>query len=103
MINEILAEMRRGSTTVKELSRKLGIEKSALEGMLQYMARKGLVREPHPECRPKGCRGCPYHGKCSDMPVIGYEIVLGPAEVQEEPAADCVPKVPEAGARLRDH
>jgi predicted transcriptional regulator len=75
MIREILAEMRRGSTTVRKLSRKLKIEKTALEGMLRYMVRKGLIRELYPQCRPKGCLGCPYHGKCSDMPVVGYEIV----------------------------
>lgn len=75
MIDRILAEMRRGSTTVKILSRKLGVEKSALEGMLQYMARKGVIRELHPQCRLKACRGCPYHGKCPDLPIVGYELV----------------------------
>jgi len=73
VIDAILAEMRRGSTTVKELSRKLKIEKSALEAMLQYMARRGMIRELHPQCRPRGCLGCPYHGKCPDTPVVGYE------------------------------
>jgi predicted transcriptional regulator len=72
VIDAILAEMRHGSTTVKELSRKLGIEKSALEGMLRYMVRKGMIRELHPQCRPKGCRGCPYHGRCPDLPIVGY-------------------------------
>jgi len=72
---EILAEMRRGSTTVRKLSRKLKMEKTALEGMLRYMVSKGLIRELYPQCRTKGCLGCRYHGKCSDMPVVGYEIV----------------------------
>jgi predicted transcriptional regulator len=75
MIEAILAEMQHGSTTVKELSRKLKVEKSALEGMLRYMVRRGMIRELHPQCRPKGCRGCPYHGKCPDLPVSGYELV----------------------------
>ena len=74
MIGRILAEMRRGTTTVKKLSRKLKVEQGALEGMLGYMLRKGMIRELHPQCRPKGCRGCPYQGKCQDMPVIGYEV-----------------------------
>jgi len=80
MIHEILAEMRRGSTTVKELSRKLGIGKSALEGMLRYMVRKGMIRELYPQCRPKGCLGCPYHGRCPDLPIVGYE----PAKTRHE-------------------
>jgi predicted transcriptional regulator len=77
MIRQILAEVRAGTTTVHELSRKLSVEESALQGMLQFMVRKGLVRELHPGCRPKGCRGCRYQGKCQDMPVTGYEVVSG--------------------------
>lgn len=80
MINAVLAEMQHGSTTVKELSRKLKIEKSALEGMLKYMVRRGMIRELYPQCRPKGCRGCRYHGKCPDLPVVGYE----PAKTRHE-------------------
>lgn len=82
MIHEILAEMERGTTTVKALSRKLRIEKSVLEGVLQQMARKGLIRELYPKCRARGCLFCPYHGKCPDLPVTGYEVVRkpGPAE-----------------------
>jgi len=80
VIDAILAEMQRGSTTVKELSRKLGIEKSALEGMLRYMARRGMIRELHPQCRARGCRGCRYHGKCPDLPIVGYE----PAKTRHE-------------------
>ncbi len=75
MIQQVMAEMRRGTSTVKQLSRKLKIEQSALERMLRFMTHKGMIRELHPECRPKGCRGCPYQGKCQDMPVIGYEVV----------------------------
>jgi len=74
VIQDILDEIRRGTTTVRGLSKKLKVEKSALEGMLRYMLRKGMIRELHPECRPKGCRGCPYKGKCDQMPVVGYEL-----------------------------
>lgn len=74
MIGEILAEMRRGSTTARMLSRKLGVEKSALDGMLRYMVRRGLVRELHHQCQSKGCRGCPYGRTCPDRPAIGYEV-----------------------------
>ena len=78
MIQQVLAEMRRGTTSVRDLSRRLGMEQSALEGVLRFMLRKKLIRELHPECRPKGCRGCPYQGKCQDMPVIGYEVLGEP-------------------------
>ena len=73
-----LAEMRHGTTTVRDLSRKLGMEQSALDGVLRFMLRKKLIRRLHPECRPKGCRGCHYQGKCQDLPVSGYELVEEP-------------------------
>jgi predicted transcriptional regulator len=78
VISRVIAEMGRGPTTVKTLSRKLKVEPGALEAMLAYLVRKGLVRELRPECRPKGCRGCPYNGKCQEMPVVGYQLVEKP-------------------------
>ena len=72
MIRQILAEINRGTTAVRELSRRLGVEESALQRMLLYMLRKGLIRELHPQCQPKGCRGCRYKGKCDQTPVVGY-------------------------------
>lgn len=74
MIRQVLAEIRAGVTTVRELSRKLHVEESALQGMLEFMVHKGLIRELHPECRPKGCRGCPYQGKCDQHPAVGYTL-----------------------------
>ena len=84
MIREILTEMRQGTTTVKKLSRKLKIEKSALGQILQFMLRKGMIRELHPKCRPKGCLGCPYQGKCQDMPVIGYKVVTSESGAESD-------------------
>ena len=75
MIRAILAEMRRGTITVRDLGRKLGMEPSALDGVLRFMLRKKLIRQLQPECRPKGCRGCHYQGKCQDTPVTGYGVV----------------------------
>ena len=80
MIRRILAGLRRGPTTVGELSRKLGIEQGALEQMLRFMARKGLIRELHAECVPAGCAGCPCAGRCAASPVPGYELVTGAAK-----------------------
>jgi len=79
MIRRILAGLRRGPTTVGELSRKLGIEQGALEQMLRFMARKGLIRELHAECVPAGCAGCPCAGRCAASPVTGDELVTGAA------------------------
>ncbi|UCG41714.1 MAG: hypothetical protein JSU73_07370 [candidate division WOR-3 bacterium] len=77
MIRRILAEIRAGTTTVQELSRKFGVEESALQGMLKFMVHKGLVRELHPECRPKGCKGCRNQRECQDWPITGYEVTRG--------------------------
>lgn len=45
MLNEIMSEIEnsRGPLTVKELSRKLDIEESAIEGMLEFLQRKGRI------------------------------------------------------------
>lgn len=75
MIGRIAAAMAEGSKTVAELSRQLDVEPSALEQMLRFMIRKGMVRELHAECRAGGCRGCRHHGRCDDLPVTGYELV----------------------------
>jgi|GEM_PF-1194174 len=75
MIRRILAELRRGPTTVGELSRKLGVEQGALEEMLRFMTRKGLIRELHPESGATGCAGCSSAGRCEATPVTGYELV----------------------------
>jgi hypothetical protein len=84
MIGRILAEIRRGPTTVVELSRKLGVEQGALEQMLRFMARKGLIRELHAECVPAGCAGCPSASCCRASPVTGYELVVAAATSDTE-------------------
>jgi len=80
MIRRIPAELRRGPTTVGELSRKLEVEQGALAEMLRFMARKGLIRALHPECGSAGCAGCSYAGRCAASPVTGYELVAGEAK-----------------------
>jgi hypothetical protein len=74
MIRQVLDEMRRGTTTVGELGRRLGIERSALERMLRFMVRKGLIRQVHAEGGAEACRGCPYCGRCEERPVVGYQM-----------------------------
>ena len=74
MIRDIVEVIRGGTTTLRELSQELHVDESALKKMLEYMLRKGIIRELHPECRPKGCRGCSHHGRCDSLPVTGYEL-----------------------------
>lgn len=47
MLQNILNQIREfgGTVSLDELSRKLGVETSALEGMLDYCVRKGILRE----------------------------------------------------------
>ncbi len=72
MIRRVLAEMEKGTTTVRELGRRLGMDESALGRLLQFMARKGLVRDLRRQCLPERCRGCPYLSQCHATPVAGY-------------------------------
>ena len=46
-LSRILREFEdaRGQVTLGEIARKLGIERSALEGMIQLLVRKGRLRE----------------------------------------------------------
>ncbi len=46
MLNQVLQEIEhaRGSITVSELSRKMGVEPAALEGMIQFWVRKGRLQ-----------------------------------------------------------
>ena len=47
MLSRILQEFERaeGPLDLNELSRRLGVERSALDGMLEYLVRKGKLRE----------------------------------------------------------
>lgn len=68
MLKNVLEQIRKsgGTVSLDELSRKLGVEASALEGMLDYCVQKGILRESQnfPEtggCAPlvEGCgSGC---------------------------------------------
>lgn len=47
MLNQVLYEIQQasGPMTINELSRKLGIESSALQGMIDFWVRKGRLRD----------------------------------------------------------
>jgi hypothetical protein len=75
LLDEIMREIEKneGPMTVKGLAGRLGVEESALEGMLEFLAGKGrlsLVRAGEwEECRAMPCdvcalrRCCPEGGK----------------------------------------
>jgi hypothetical protein len=64
MLSQILAEFQQahGPLCLDELSRKLDIETSALEGMLQTLVRRGRLLEMNPT--HPGCVACPARGGC---------------------------------------
>lgn len=76
MLHQVLQEIEaaQGFINLNELSRKLAIERSALEGMIQYWVRKGrLIDDTHANasdasgcstgacgCSCPGPQGCPF-------------------------------------------
>jgi DNA-binding Lrp family transcriptional regulator len=47
MLNQVLSEIQQanGPITINELSRKMGIDSSALQGMIDFWVRKGRLRD----------------------------------------------------------
>jgi hypothetical protein len=75
MLTQILTEIKsaQGPINLNELAIKLGIERSALDGMIQFWVRKGRLKDddlvdpaaPHPECATGSCRStCPGSTVC---------------------------------------
>jgi predicted ArsR family transcriptional regulator len=57
MLDEIMREIEnsKGPITTKELARRLDVDESALEGMLEFLERKGKLSVYRPG---EGCEGC---------------------------------------------
>lgn len=70
MFEEILRALKdsKGPLTVRELAGRIGVEESALEGMLDFLERKGRLSVYRPgecdESGPERCTGCVYRGGC---------------------------------------
>jgi len=47
MLNQVLREikMAKGPITIHELSRKMGVEPNAMEGMIHFLVHKGLLQD----------------------------------------------------------
>lgn len=76
MLHDVLRafEQSHGPVDIGELARKLGIDQSALDGMIRYWIRKGRLKENQflsTGCSGSGCgsscasgpQGCPFVGK----------------------------------------
>ena len=79
MLSRIIDEFRKSSglLDLNELSRRLGVDKSALDGMFQLMVRQGKLREVGPDT--EACTHCAGHLSCASMPLGNagkiYELV----------------------------
>jgi len=83
MLSEILKTFRqtRGPLDLNELSRQLGAERSALEGMLELLVRQGKLKEVTPGS--EGCAHCNDRSYCAHLQagnLMGkvYELVEEP-------------------------
>lgn len=76
MLNQVLLEIRsaQNSLNLNELSHKLHIDRSALDGMIQFWVRKGRLRDDAADlaavtsiCSPPSCGG-----SCTGMAVCPF-------------------------------
>lgn len=77
MLKEIMAEFQQNERPLclTELSQKLAVETSALEGMVQILVRKGRLLEIEPT--PSGCHLCPIKAGCFLMSESQKSYYLG--------------------------
>jgi hypothetical protein len=69
MLQQVLQafELATGPVSLDELSRQLGMERSALEGMIAFWVRKGRLKEDGGTCGAagSGCSCSSHPGGCS--------------------------------------
>lgn len=74
MLRRILAEIEKssGAVDLNELQQKLGVDRSALEGMIQHLVRTGRLVDDHAEqisanqgCAGSSCSSCPGLASCA--------------------------------------
>jgi hypothetical protein len=79
LLSQIVKEFKEsgGTINLSELSRRLGVEPSALNGMLEVLVRQGRLQKA---CAAGGggcggsCQGCGYYRPDSNMGIV-YELV----------------------------
>ena len=71
MLRQVLQELESavGPVDLNALSGKLGVERSALEGMIEFWVRKGRLKEEYAAGIKRACVGDDYPAKCSDAHV----------------------------------
>jgi DNA-binding HxlR family transcriptional regulator len=78
MLSQILQELERadGVIDLNELSRRLGVQRSALDGMIETLVRKGRLRQVEVGETPPLCASCAKRSGCT-LVSIGktYEVV----------------------------
>jgi DNA-binding IclR family transcriptional regulator len=78
MLSQILQELERadGDLELNELSRRLGVERSALDGMIETLVRKGRLREVEAGEPSPMCATCGKRSACTLMSIgKAYEVV----------------------------
>ncbi len=57
MLNQVLHEIEntRGTITIGELSRKIGVEPTALDGMIQFWVQKGRLKSEDDQINGASC------------------------------------------------
>lgn len=87
MLHQVLhaLETAQGPVRLDELSRALGIEPSALEGMIAYWVRKGRLKDASAAACSNGCGGaCGGTASCAFVTKMPRTITLTP---RDEPSA----------------
>jgi hypothetical protein len=67
MLSQILQELEnaKGPVDLSDLSRRLGVQRSALDGMIQFLVRKGRLRELDMGETPPACTSCGHRNACT--------------------------------------
>ena len=80
MLNQVLQQIKSAQSALKlsDLSHKLGVERSALDGMIQFLVRKGRLRNDNEDlaavttiCSPPSCGG-----SCTGMAVCPFVVKI---------------------------
>ncbi len=78
MLSQIIKELETagGAIDLNELSRRLGVQRSALDGMIETLVRKGRLREVEVGEIPPMCASCGQRSGCILVSIgRAYEVV----------------------------
>lgn len=78
MLSQILHELEssNGPIDLNDLSRRLGVQRSALDGMIQFLVRKGRLREVDMGETAPVCTSCGQRNTCTLVGIgKAYEVV----------------------------